>query len=192
MKIQVSIPDAVLWQIDTRASYTGMTRAELIRAALADAYFPRGVPSGVPEDTARTPPRYPHGISTDTLPQIIPESIPSGVPEDTARLPPGMLPRARAPSPKGKGGEGGEGDVREETKKTKFPKLWTPTQPEKDYWAKHVSWKSCREGFEAFRDHHLKNGSRFADWSAAWRTWTRKEVEYHTKSKGNGSREMAI
>jgi hypothetical protein len=33
------------------------------------------------------------------------------------------------------------------------------------------------EMFCDFRDHHLKVGSRFLDWGAAWRTWVRNAVK---------------
>ncbi len=32
--------------------------------------------------------------------------------------------------------------------------------------------------FAKFKDHHLAKGSRFKDWGAAWRTWTRNGVEF--------------
>ena len=31
------------------------------------------------------------------------------------------------------------------------------------------------------RDHHKAKGSKFADWSAAWRTWATKAVEFARK-----------
>ena len=36
--------------------------------------------------------------------------------------------------------------------------------------------------FENFRDYHLSRGSKFADWTAAWRTWVRREKEYHPEN----------
>ena len=32
--------------------------------------------------------------------------------------------------------------------------------------------------FEEFRDYHLKKGTRFADWDAAWRSWVRNAVKF--------------
>lgn len=34
---------------------------------------------------------------------------------------------------------------------------------------------------ERFRDHHASRGSRFRDWPAAWRTWTRNAMEFADK-----------
>lgn len=38
-----------------------------------------------------------------------------------------------------------------------------------------------QEEFDAFRDHHTANGSRFVDWEAAWRAWCRKAARIHAK-----------
>lgn len=38
--------------------------------------------------------------------------------------------------------------------------------------------------FDAFKDYHLQNGSKFLDWAAAWRTWCRRAVEFGAKSNG--------
>ena len=43
-----------------------------------------------------------------------------------------------------------------------------------------------------FRDHHLSKGSRFADWSAAWRTWTRNEVKFSKPQPARGRGMSAV
>jgi biotin operon repressor len=49
-----------------------------------------------------------------------------------------------------------------------------------EYGLENASWNSTRSAteFQNFRDHHLKKGNLFADWEAAWRTWTRKGAVY--------------
>lgn len=40
---------------------------------------------------------------------------------------------------------------------------------------------------EAFSDHHRAKGSKFVDWSAAWRTWVRNEIKFNGKPRGDGN-----
>lgn len=40
--------------------------------------------------------------------------------------------------------------------------------------------------FAQFRDHHLKNGTVFLDWEAAWRTWCRNVNKFKGQSNGAG------
>lgn len=35
--------------------------------------------------------------------------------------------------------------------------------------------------FQKFKDYHLSKGSVMADWTAAWRTWVRNELEYRQR-----------
>lgn len=39
--------------------------------------------------------------------------------------------------------------------------------------------------FDAFKDHHTANASRFADWEAAWRAWCRKAARIHSRDRAN-------
>lgn len=39
---------------------------------------------------------------------------------------------------------------------------------------------------ERFRDHHLKAGSSFLDWNAAWRTWVQRAPEFARGPQGSG------
>jgi hypothetical protein len=59
-------------------------------------------------------------------------------------------------------------------KRQPWPEGWTGGKAEDDYALKHGL--NFIQEFEAFRDYHLAHGSKFADWSAAWRTWCRKAV----------------
>jgi hypothetical protein len=42
--------------------------------------------------------------------------------------------------------------------------------------------------FEAFCDYHWAKGDRMRDWSAAWRTWVRRELEGRTRAAPSGGR----
>ncbi len=44
-------------------------------------------------------------------------------------------------------------------------------------WARQHHFRSPDLLFDGFRDHHLKNGSKFLDWDAALRTWVRNDTE---------------
>jgi len=46
--------------------------------------------------------------------------------------------------------------------------------------------------FEAFKDHHAKNGSAFADWDAAFRTWIRNDTERFGANRRQESQEQEI
>ena len=41
-----------------------------------------------------------------------------------------------------------------------------------------------RAEWNKYRDHHLSRGSLMSDWSAAWRTWLSKMVEFQSKAIG--------
>jgi len=43
-----------------------------------------------------------------------------------------------------------------------------------------------RREAEKFRDHHLKTGSLFVDWNAAWRTWCQRVNEFAAPPRMNG------
>jgi hypothetical protein len=66
---------------------------------------------------------------------------------------------------------------------TAMPDLW-PTAEDlswaSDYWRgrrRDDLVPQVNEIGAGARDHHLKYGNRFADWSAAWRTWARNEIK---------------
>jgi len=42
--------------------------------------------------------------------------------------------------------------------------------------------------WEAFRDYHVANGSLFADWDAAWRTWLRNQDRFAPRGSMRASR----
>lgn len=42
--------------------------------------------------------------------------------------------------------------------------------------------RQFREEWQQFRDHHLKNGNRMADWPAAWRTWVRNAGKFQPRA----------
>lgn len=42
---------------------------------------------------------------------------------------------------------------------------------------------------EMFRDHHLKSGSLFVDWHAAWRTWVQRSQQYE---RTNGQSKSSV
>jgi hypothetical protein len=44
-----------------------------------------------------------------------------------------------------------------------------------------------RREAEKFRDHHLKTGTAFFDWNAAWRTWCQRVHEFAPKPAPNGT-----
>lgn len=47
--------------------------------------------------------------------------------------------------------------------------------------AREQGWPDPRKELEAFKDHHLAEGSLKQDWEAAFRTWLRRTI---TMSKG--------
>jgi hypothetical protein len=64
-------------------------------------------------------------------------------------------------------------------RKSRISPDWQPDEQDyayaigKGYDLGWVAWEA-----ERFRDHHLKNGSRFADWNAAWRTWVQRAADF--------------
>jgi len=56
----------------------------------------------------------------------------------------------------------------------------------KAFWAVHARFdlvQAIEAQADQFRDHHLKNGSLFADWDAAWRTWYRNALKFNRETK---------
>lgn len=62
-----------------------------------------------------------------------------------------------------------------------------------DYWAERKRHDlDAADEFERFRAHHMANGSRMANWSAAWTTWYTNSVRFNRASNGgthNGQRQ---
>ena len=64
---------------------------------------------------------------------------------------------------------------------------WAPSEKDLEYARKLglLEPEICTET-EKFRDHHLKTGSLFLDWNAAWRTWCQRVNEFAVKPRTNG------
>lgn len=65
--------------------------------------------------------------------------------------------------------------IRGNTRASEFPKDWILTD-EQHQQAVLLGLNAPQE-FAKFRDYHTARGTRFKDWSAAWRNWTRKAEE---------------
>ena len=103
--------------------------------------------------------------------------IPYEYPMDTVAI--GVRPFTSpvpVPSPVPKGGTGGK----EKPKGlVEFPKDWDLSLEQRQQ-AELLGLNPMPE-FARFRDYHLAKGTRFRDWPAAWRNWTRKAVEIKEK-----------
>jgi len=69
--------------------------------------------------------------------------------------------------------------------KTSWPENFSLTE-EMTAFASRLGISSTSQ-FDAFRDYHLQNGSKFLDWEAAWRTWCRRAVEFGAKASPSKS-----
>jgi hypothetical protein len=67
-------------------------------------------------------------------------------------------------------------------RKSAFPKDFTPNDDGYRLGDELLGDRAPAE-FDKFRDHHLRNGSVFADWDAAWRTWVRRADEFHRERR---------
>ena len=65
--------------------------------------------------------------------------------------------------------------------------LWQPAPADRDY-ASDLGLNVDREA-DDFLDRNLARGERYVDWSAAWRTWCRRAVEY---GRSSGQRSMPL
>ena len=82
-------------------------------------------------------------------------------------------PQDAADKPNGKSSVG---------KKSRMPPDFCVTDHHRE-WASDKGFRSPDLLFEAFRDHHTKLGSVFADWDAALRTWVRNDTEKFGNNK---------
>jgi len=65
---------------------------------------------------------------------------------------------------------------------------WAPNEANLEYAGKlGLLQTDIRREAEKFRDHHLKTGSLFFDWDAAWRTWCQRVHEFAPKPPPNGT-----
>jgi hypothetical protein len=65
---------------------------------------------------------------------------------------------------------------------------WAPSEKDLEYARKSGLLETdIRTETEKFRDHHLKTGSLFLDWNAAWRTWCQRVNEFAVKPRVNGT-----
>lgn len=64
---------------------------------------------------------------------------------------------------------------------------WQPNENDAAYAAERgFDQRQIAELRESFVDHHLKKGTEWVDWSAAWRTWVRNEVKFNQqRQRGN-------
>ncbi len=58
------------------------------------------------------------------------------------------------------------------------------------FWGAHARVDlipQLQDQIDQFKDHHLKLGSAFADWDAAWRNWYRNALKFTPKANQNGN-----
>lgn len=61
---------------------------------------------------------------------------------------------------------------------TQLPDKWRPSQRDELYaGSKGLTPKGISREVEDFRDYHIGHGSKWVDWSAAWRMWVRRAVD---------------
>lgn len=68
--------------------------------------------------------------------------------------------------------------------KISFPNGFSLTDNLIEYARKQGVNGNLASVFEDFRDYHMKHGSAFVDWNAAFRTWIRKHVEFEKQKPG--------
>jgi hypothetical protein len=76
------------------------------------------------------------------------------------------------------------------SKKTRLSDDWKPDAFGPDTEAHRIlaamSADERKAQLESFRDHHLKEGSRFVDWQAAWGTWIRNSERFARERRSTG------
>lgn len=70
-------------------------------------------------------------------------------------------------------------------RKTAIKFDWEPSEKNREDARRYdLSVSTVSIEAEKFRDHHLKNGSVFKDWNAAWRTWCQRVKEFQPRGQG--------
>lgn len=65
-----------------------------------------------------------------------------------------------------------------------LPDTWKPSLQDEQY--AQERGLSVKDEFDAFQDYHVGKGTRWTDWSRAWKTWCRNAVKF---SKRNGGKQ---
>lgn len=85
-----------------------------------------------------------------------------------------------------------DGSLLARTRKQAVPENWIPTDSGRTYAENRAGWAGSRVDLETehFRDHHLKNGNKFINLDAAWRTWVQQGAKFQVRNAGgiNGTR----
>jgi uncharacterized protein YdaU (DUF1376 family) len=64
-------------------------------------------------------------------------------------------------------------------RKSAIRETWEPDERDRSYAkSRGMTDSEIAADAEKFRDHHLKKGSVFKDWNAAWRTWCQNRGQY--------------
>lgn len=134
-------------------------------------------PKGCQSDTAPPSERHPYPRQSDTLNGYMnshDNGHMNGHGENTPEnVTPAALDKTAKPAK----------PVSSKRQKVTFPNNWSLGPSEAEDAARiletvpGLSIQPNRE-WDQFRDHHLKQGSIFSDWPAAWRTWMRNAVKY--------------
>jgi hypothetical protein len=77
-------------------------------------------------------------------------------------------------------------------RKAELAEGWKPSAQGLEY-AKLMGIENVEEERDRFVDHHRAKGSRFSDWDAAWRTWSRNARDFRERRGrvGHATRAMA-
>lgn len=73
-------------------------------------------------------------------------------------------------------------------RKTFLDPDWTPSLDDLAYAANHgFARRDVTDKIApAFKDHHASHGNAMVNWSAAWRTWVRNEVDFRSRNSRRG------
>jgi hypothetical protein len=119
-----------------------------------------------------------HGVS-NALSRVTPPSLETKVPP-TPPLKTQSLSPKETPSI--------EGGKKNPKTRSRIVPGWAPNEANLEYAGKlGLLETDIRRETEKFRDHHLKTGTAFFDWNAAWRTWCQRVHEFALKPPPNGT-----